>query len=115
MHTGVKPYRCEWCQKEFRDKSSLNKHVRIHTKEKPFVCVVCKKAFNQRVLLRNHIHSFHSGINKVTNTYECIVCKRKNILNNNLLDENFASAVELEKHIIQHCDIAKKTKTYSYS
>merc|ERR1719508_648769 len=30
LHTGVKPYQCKYCEVKFRQKSSLDSHIKIH-------------------------------------------------------------------------------------
>ena len=32
LHTGVKPYQCKYCEVKFRQKSSLDSHIKIHNK-----------------------------------------------------------------------------------
>jgi len=32
LHTGVKPYQCKYCEVKFRQKSSLDSHIKIHKK-----------------------------------------------------------------------------------
>ena len=34
IHTGDNPYKCEICEKNFSDRSTLAQHNRIHTGEK---------------------------------------------------------------------------------
>ena len=38
IHTGEKPYVCDFCHKGFAHRSNLNVHVRGHTKTKPHLC-----------------------------------------------------------------------------
>lgn len=47
LHTGVKPYACDICNKTFADTSNLNKHKKVHQnnktnqkKDKPKIQVV---------------------------------------------------------------------------
>lgn len=44
-HTSDKQFSCEFCSKQFRQKSGLTAHRRIHTKEKPYQCKICSKRF----------------------------------------------------------------------
>ena len=34
LHLGIKPYKCDVCEKEFADKGACNSHVKTHTGEK---------------------------------------------------------------------------------
>ena len=50
---------CTYCNKLFRDKSDLNRHIRTHTGEKPFVCPKCYAAFTRQDSLRKHVSVKH--------------------------------------------------------
>ena len=55
LHGDVQPEVCPYCKKEFREKRSLEKHVRaIHEAERPFPCDQCSEAFRNQIELKNH-------------------------------------------------------------
>ncbi len=53
------PIDCKVCNKSFYDASSLTKHRRTHTGEKPYQCEICKKDFRQKRHLADHIKTTH--------------------------------------------------------
>ncbi len=45
---------CDNCSKDFSSMAMLRQHVLIHTGEKPFACNYCPKAFNVKSNWRRH-------------------------------------------------------------
>jgi hypothetical protein len=70
LHGDVKPEVCPYCSKEFREKRSLDKHIRaIHEAERPFPCDMCPEAFRNQIELKNHMNRHLKDY-----PYKCDVC-----------------------------------------
>lgn len=59
-HSDVRKAKCDICQKAFKRKSELNRHLRTHELKRPFVCF-CGKAYKQSAHLQNHYKSDHGS------------------------------------------------------
>ena len=58
----TKNYFCPFCSSGFFRKQHLNNHIRVHTGEKPFCCEFCPYRSRQKVNLETHIKKKHPGI-----------------------------------------------------
>ncbi|KAK8784218.1 hypothetical protein V5799_009419, partial [Amblyomma americanum] len=57
IHTGEKPYLCQWpeCQWRFARSDELTRHYRKHTGAKPFKCGICERSFARSDHLALHM------------------------------------------------------------
>lgn len=60
---GVRPYKCDTCEKEFNYLTTYKRHLNIHKGEKPFACEHCDKKFTRLNYLKNHLntHAKHAS------------------------------------------------------
>ncbi|XP_069687410.1 transcription factor Ken [Periplaneta americana] len=59
---------CNICSKGFKDKYSVNVHIRTHTGEKPFACSLCGKSFRQKAHLAKHYQTHMAQKNAAANS-----------------------------------------------
>ncbi|KAJ8000600.1 hypothetical protein DPEC_G00182060 [Dallia pectoralis] len=79
VHSGIRPYVCQICDKGFVIRRDLEIHLRVHTGEKPFACSLCVKRFKRRVELNVHI-KWHNGEKR----HWCAYCGKGFLDYNNL-------------------------------
>ncbi|KAF3851949.1 hypothetical protein F7725_005304, partial [Dissostichus mawsoni] len=73
-HTGKQPLKCDKCEKYFKYRSSLERHLIIHTGEKPYSCNTCGKRFTQKSKL-----NYHTKTHKGEKPYSCKIVKKNRI------------------------------------
>ncbi|XP_063441644.1 zinc finger protein 773-like [Mytilus trossulus] len=103
MHAGTKDYQCEYCGKEFSTKGNLLSHVRrVHLQIKEYTCGVCQKGFFSPKDLQTHFKT-HTG----EKPYQCDICLKK-----------FTEKSNMEWHLRIHsgerpyqCEYCEKTYT----
>ena len=87
--TPLVKYRCEDCNKPFRNKISYDKHLELHTREaeKPIQCDICQKRFLNNSAIACHMKT-HNTAPKV---YKCPFC-----------DVGFDRSELLKNHVPAH-------------
>lgn len=73
LHSGDKPYNCDFCNRPFRQWGDLKYHIQSkHTKEKSHQCEFCGKDFARRYSLVIH-RRIHTG----EKNYKCEFCDKE--------------------------------------
>uniref|UniRef100_A0A182I4S6 C2H2-type domain-containing protein n=1 Tax=Anopheles arabiensis TaxID=7173 RepID=A0A182I4S6_ANOAR len=96
-----KPFNCNFCDKQFRQLSTLSNHKKIHTGEKPFECSVCGKQFRQSSTLNSHIR-IHSDDKFCIKPFKCSICPKE-----------FRQTTTLANHIKIHTGKPSQTEPRS--
>ncbi|XP_066249027.1 oocyte zinc finger protein XlCOF6-like isoform X1 [Euwallacea similis] len=76
IHSTVKAYQCDTCQKGFKNQKQLRNHKRIHrevTDKAVEKCELCSKTFSEKRRLKYHMDSVH----KKLKPYLCNFCGYK--------------------------------------
>ena len=59
---GAGQYGCPFCPKIMKNTQGIKRHIMIHTGEKPFSCQFCQYSSNRNSNLRSHMKNAHNII-----------------------------------------------------
>lgn len=78
-HVNPETFKCEQCNKIFKNNRRLKVHSVRHEPEnsRKFKCSKCSKRFQRKYLLTKHMDTVHSAIE---NSFECDICKSKYVV-----------------------------------
>lgn len=57
--TSALPYQCWACDKRFSCHSQMKNHEVVHSDEKPFICEVCNRGFRRKYDMKRHVQLIH--------------------------------------------------------
>nr|XP_033803990.1 zinc finger X-chromosomal protein isoform X2 [Geotrypetes seraphini] len=101
IHTGEKPYQCQYCDYRSADSSNLKTHVKTkHSKEMPLKCDICLQTFTDTKELQQH-----GLLHQESKMHQCVHCDHKS-----------SNSSDLKRHIISvhtkdyphKCDVCDK-------
>lgn len=72
IHTGNRPFSCNYCPKRFIQKIDLVNHERVHAREKVHKCNFCEKIFSNQGKLTQHTRT-HTG----EQLHQCHRCPKR--------------------------------------
>ncbi|XP_034855551.1 zinc finger X-chromosomal protein-like isoform X2 [Mirounga leonina] len=116
IHTGEKPYQCQYCEYRSADSSNLKTHVKTkHSKEMPIKCDICLLTFPDTKEVQQH-----ALIHQESKTHQCLHCDHKSSNSSdlkrhiisvhtkdyphkcNMCEKGFHRPSELKKHVAAH-------------
>ena len=87
---GYTYYRCDVCNKIFKNSTNMQRHKLIHTQNKKYSCHICNKKFYATNSLKRHVMDTHYGWKR----FACMKCGKK-----------FTSRLSHQEHMNLHDDI----------
>ncbi|VDK69654.1 unnamed protein product [Litomosoides sigmodontis] len=62
VHTHVRPYKCEQCEKCFVRRNDLRVHSDIHNTECKYICPTCNQMFQRRIHFQKHVRKCRPAV-----------------------------------------------------
>lgn len=58
-HVDYRPWKCPTCNKNFREKQTMERHMQVHTGRKPFSCPHCGLGLATKHNMLQHVKKIH--------------------------------------------------------
>eukprot|EP00347_Sterkiella_histriomuscorum_P014597 403360276 len=103
-HSGIKPYKCQFCENTFPSIGNCKDHERRHQKIRPYQCLICETVYYRNYQLVKHIKTKHPN----EKAEECILKLIKDCQQDSL----FESSISIVKIMTQQVTQFKQEQTY---
>ena len=121
--SSLLPYQCWACDKRFSCQSQMKNHEVVHSDEKPFVCEVCNRGFRRKYDMKRHVQLIHKiqakeesrsytprqSNNNSAQQFECSTCNKQFSCLSHLRNHEVVHSEERPFQCI-HCDKAFRRK-----
>nr|XP_029710926.1 zinc finger protein 34-like [Aedes albopictus] len=110
IHSSENKYKCRYCGRWFRARSSWYNHELKHRNaigkeeklEREFLCEVCAKGFKTKKQLKDHLEIVHQGVKR----YHCDICKKSFTRNGSLAEHKLIQHAGIKQFA---CNVCGKT------
>ncbi|XP_025837539.1 zinc finger protein 260-like [Agrilus planipennis] len=96
IHKPDRPFNCVFCSKLFKHLGELKRHEKIHLNERSYMCEICNKSYNTGPVLATHKIIVHTDPDEWR--YICQHC-----------DKKFPIKSSLDQHVMRHHTNASDT------
>ena len=134
LHGDVVPEKCKFCNKEFREKRSLDKHIKaVHSGPRPYTCQYCSERFvsveEQRLHSQRHLNEYphqcdicymtfqkrealtnHAKTHAAERLYTCHVCE-KTFTNEKMRDQHASKHEGMLPHKCEVCTMTFQSRS----
>lgn len=106
VHTGEMPFKCKFCERCFKQNAHLEVHLRTHTGETPFHCRFCERSFTQKSNRNRHerTHLMNSETGEGQPDDGAGVTSFEESLQCHLCTVDFSTEDDLKEHLLTHTD-----------
>lgn len=106
VHTGEMPFKCKFCERCFKQNAHLEVHLRTHTGETPFHCRFCEKSFTQKSNRNRHerTHLVNTETDENQLADGAGIASFEEDLRCHLCSIDFSTEDDLKEHLQTHKD-----------